>query len=63
LTKGINDIHPNLIITFGPDGDTGHSDHRIIGNMVTEIILREAWVDRFPLYYLAWTKQRSDTMS
>lgn len=56
----IEKINPDLIITFGPDGDTGHSDHRNIGNIVTEILLREKWVDKFPLYYLAWKKEQSD---
>lgn len=53
---------PDLIITFGPDGDTGHSDHRNIGNIITEIILRESWVEKFPLYYLAWKKEQSNQL-
>ena len=57
LTKKIKELNPDLIITFGPDGDTGHSDHRMSSNMVTEIILREGWADTFPLYYLGWTKK------
>ena len=28
---------PSVIITFGPDGVTGHPDHRAVGNMVSEI--------------------------
>lgn len=55
-------INPHLIITFGPDGDTGHSDHRNIGNIVTEVILRESWVDQIPLYYLAWKREQSDQL-
>ncbi len=55
----IEKITPDLIITFGPDGDTGHSDHRNIGNIITEIILRETWVEKYPLYYLAWKKEQS----
>ncbi|MBX2934278.1 MAG: PIG-L family deacetylase [Ferruginibacter sp.] len=57
LTQKIKDINPSLIITFGPDGDTGHSDHRMISNMTTEIILKEGWVEKFPLYYIGWTKK------
>ncbi len=55
LTGKINELKPDLIITFGPDGDTGHSDHRMISNMTTEILLREGWVEKIPLYYLGWT--------
>lgn len=58
----IEKINPDFIISFGPDGDTGHSDHRNIGNIVTEILLREAWVDKYPLYYLAWKKELSDQL-
>lgn len=57
LTNRIKEINPDFIITFGPDGDTGHSDHRMISDITTEIILKEAWVQKFPLYYLGWTKK------
>lgn len=57
LTKHIKEINPDLIITFGPDGDTGHSDHRMISNMTTEIILKEGWVEKIPVYYLGWTEK------
>ncbi|MBS1661832.1 MAG: hypothetical protein JST68_12370 [Bacteroidetes bacterium] len=48
-----------MIVTFGPDGDTGHPDHRIVGDVVTELILREAWYGRYPVYYLGWTKEQA----
>ena len=54
LTKKIQELNPDVIITFGPDGDTGHSDHRMISNLTTEIILKEGWADKYPLYYIAW---------
>lgn len=57
LTEKIKELNPSIIITFGPDGDTGHSDHRMVSNMTTEIILKEGWVDKYPLYYIAWTKR------
>lgn len=59
LKLKIEELDPDFILTFGPDGDTGHSDHRIIGDIITEIILREGWVDKFPLYYLGWTKDQA----
>jgi len=33
----IEKTQPSVIITFGPDGVTGHPDHRAVGNMVSEI--------------------------
>ena len=56
LKQQIESVNPDLIITFGPDGDTHHSEHIVIGGAVTEVLLEQGWVDRYPLYYLAWTK-------
>ncbi len=33
----IEKTQPSVVITFGPDGITGHPDHRAVGNMVSEI--------------------------
>lgn len=60
LTQKIKELNPDFIITFGPDGDTGHSDHRMISNMTTEIILKEGWVEKYPLYYIAWTSREDN---
>lgn len=57
LSEKIKEINPDFIITFGPDGDTGHSDHRMVSNMTTEIILKKGWLEKYPLYYLGWTKK------
>ena len=62
LKQKIEELNPDMIITFGPDGDTGHPDHRIIGAITTEIILREGWVKKFKLYYLAWTNKDSQKL-
>lgn len=62
LKEKIDSLHPDFIVTFGPDGDTGHPDHRMIGNITTEIILKEGWDKKYPLYYVAWTKEQSDKM-
>ncbi|HMV09131.1 MAG TPA: PIG-L family deacetylase [Cyclobacteriaceae bacterium] len=54
----IEEIDPGVIITFGPDGDTGHLDHRGIGDITTEVILREGWYEKYPVYYIGWTKDK-----
>lgn len=51
LKKHIEKINPDLLLTFGPDGEYGHSEHIVTGSMVTETLLREGWVDRYPLYF------------
>lgn len=38
LRNIIGRVRPAAIITFGPEGGTGHPDHRLVGNVVTEIV-------------------------
>ncbi len=60
LKEKILAIDPEFMITFGPDGDTSHSEHIVTGAAVTELLLREGWVNRYPLYYLSWTKEQGN---
>lgn len=58
LQKIIPVLNPDIILTFGPDGDTRHSEHIVAGSVVTQLLLQEGWVDKYPLYYVAWTKEQ-----
>lgn len=59
LTKIISELNPDAIITFGPDGDTGHPDHKGISDIVTEVLLmNDGWYEKHPLYFLAWAKEK-----
>lgn len=49
-------INPDIIITAGPDGDTHHAEHIVAGATVTELLLAEGWVEKYPLYHFAWEK-------
>lgn len=51
LKKYIEKFNPDVLITFGPDGEYGHSEHIVTGAMVTELLLKEGWVDKYPLYF------------
>jgi N-acetylglucosamine malate deacetylase 2 len=51
LKKYIEKINPDVLLTFGPDGEYGHSEHIVTGAMVTEILLKEGWVEKYPLYF------------
>lgn len=58
LRAVIEKVQPAVVITFGPDGVTGHPDHRAVGNMVSEIfqgLEGSHAAARFPskLYYVA----------
>ena len=59
LQQKINDLNPDAIITYGPDGDNGHPEHRIVSSLITELILYNGWVERYPLYYMGWLKEKS----
>ncbi len=38
LTRVLDDLEPDVVLTFGPDGVTGHPDHRAVSCLVTEIL-------------------------
>lgn len=54
----IETSRPEAVITFGPDGDTGHADHRLIGAIVTELLLQYPPHTRPALYYFSWPMAR-----
>jgi N-acetylglucosamine malate deacetylase 2 len=62
LAEKLDQLNPDAVLTFGPDGDTGHIDHRMVSNMTTEVILNKGWLERFPLYYLGWQQKDDDKL-
>ncbi len=52
---------PDVLITWGPDGGYGHSDHRMIGNVATEIF--QSGKIQYPklLYFTGIPKENFDT--
>lgn len=46
---------PDIIITFSPGGDTGHPDHRLVGDLTTEIILSRKSRD-IRLFQAGWAE-------
>ncbi len=42
LVAIIDSLRPAAIITFGPEGGTGHPDHRLVGDVVTQIVQSDA---------------------
>ena len=38
----IDSVRPGVIITFGPEGGTGHPDHRLVGDVTTQIVEGDA---------------------
>jgi LmbE family N-acetylglucosaminyl deacetylase len=58
IGKMFEDIRPDAVITFGADGAYGHPDHRLVGNLVTELV--QAGVPGAPsiLLYPGFPKDR-----
>jgi len=50
----INKVKPDVVVTWGPDGMSGHPDHRIASAVTTEVFLRRELLEDPPakLYYV-----------
>ncbi|MGH7604100.1 MAG: PIG-L family deacetylase [Gemmatimonadaceae bacterium] len=53
LAAIIDSVRPSVIITLGPEGGTGHPDHRLVGDVVTQIIGSDARYSNIDLLYAA----------
>jgi len=53
VARLISDVSPDLVVTFGPDGMTGHSDHRAISRWATRAVERTG--TEADLWYAALT--------
>lgn len=55
IIKEINNIieqlQPDVLITWGPDGGSTHMDHRLIGASVTQVFLSKIWEKPISLFY------------
>ncbi len=52
---------PNTVISFGPGGQYGHPDHRIVSNVVTEVFQRETSESLQNLLYYGYPKEIGNT--
>lgn len=44
-------LKPDVVVTFGPDGWTGHPDHRLTGIIVTEVFASREWPGNPKLFF------------
>jgi LmbE family N-acetylglucosaminyl deacetylase len=56
----IDQIKPDVIITWGPDGLTGHPRHILVSNVVTRVFQQRRLMTAAPrkLYYIAFPESR-----
>ena len=58
----IDEIRPDAILTFGPDGIYGHPDHLMAGRATTAAVLTAAWQTP-ALYYAAMPRELFEEMA
>ena len=61
LAAIIDSLRPAAIITFGPEGGTGHPDHRLVGDVVTQIVQSDARYANVDLLYASLPTERLRT--
>lgn len=61
LVAIIDSVQPAAIITFGPEGGTGHPDHRLVGDVTTQIVQGDAEHARIDLLYASLPTERLRT--
>ncbi|MGM5470147.1 PIG-L deacetylase family protein [Flavobacteriaceae bacterium LMO-SS05] len=52
-----NQYKPDVVITFGPDGSYGHPDHRMVGNVVTEVVQEGKYAYPKQLLYIGFPNE------
>jgi LmbE family N-acetylglucosaminyl deacetylase len=61
LVAVLDSLRPAGIITFGPEGGTGHPDHRLVGDVVTQIVQGDARYLHVDLLYASLPTERLRT--
>jgi len=61
LAAIIDSLKPAAIITFGPEGGTGHPDHRLVGDVTTQIVQSDARYGNIDLLYASLPTERLRT--
>jgi len=52
------ELHPDAVITWGPEGGYGHADHRLVGDVVTQLFQAGALPSATRLFYAGFTEDR-----
>jgi LmbE family N-acetylglucosaminyl deacetylase len=57
IVEVLEDVRPDVVVTFGPDGMTNHPDHRAVSRWTTEAVRRVAGIE---LMYATKTRAYMD---
>jgi LmbE family N-acetylglucosaminyl deacetylase len=58
LTRLVEAHRPEVLLTIGPEGGTGHPDHRLVGNVITEVVQGLTWANPPALFYASLPAER-----
>ena len=58
VARLFTELKPDVVVTWGPDGVTGHTDHRMVSNVVTEVVQRGATDAPRQLFYAGLSAER-----
>ncbi len=47
----VEEVRPDVLITWGPDGGSTHMDHRLVGASVTQVFLSKDWEKPMSLFF------------
>jgi LmbE family N-acetylglucosaminyl deacetylase len=61
LVAIVDSLKPAAIITFGPEGGTGHPDHRLVGDVMTQIVQGDVGYANVDLLYASLPTERLRT--
>jgi LmbE family N-acetylglucosaminyl deacetylase len=56
LRRILDELHPDAIVTWGPDGGYGHPDHRLVQDVVTQLVQSGETTSR--LYYFGLSPEQ-----
>lgn len=54
-------VRPSVMLTIGPEGGTGHPDHRLVGNVATQIVQQDSLWRTTDLLYASLPSERLRT--
>lgn len=61
LQQLLNQLHPKVILTWGPEGGYGHPDHRLVSDAVTQVVQSEHSDIR--LYYAGLSAAQAELLN
>jgi LmbE family N-acetylglucosaminyl deacetylase len=61
LAAIVGQVRPSVMLTIGPEGGTGHPDHRLVGNVATQVVQQDSVFRSTDLLYASLPSERLRT--